>query len=72
MEGPTLEEARDGLTPPETAKLKFCFEQGTSSFVKVRRHDGWYIGVHMSAIPFMVIHASEGCWSIGRKNLEES
>ncbi len=52
---------------PDAERLKYCFEQGTSAYAKVRLHDGWYVGVHMEGLPFMELVVVEGAWSIGRK-----
>lgn len=70
MNPPTLEEARDGLSIPDAARLKFCFDQGTPAVVKVKRFDGWWVGVHADQIPSMEVTTSEGCWSICRKREE--
>lgn len=67
---PSIEEARDGLPGPDLARLWWCFEQGTPAFAKVKRHDGWYVGVHMDGIPFIEVHARDGSWAIGRKHAE--
>lgn len=69
---PTLQEALDGLMPPEMERLKHCFDQGTCAFTKVKRYEGLFIGCHMEQLMHMEIIVTEGKWSLARKKQEEA
>lgn len=69
METPvSITEALGHLPPQELERLKYCFENGTCAFVKLKV--GLYIGVHMDQLPHMEAVETEGRWSLCRKLVE--
>lgn len=58
-------QAKESLLPSELVRLKFCFEQGMTAFVKLKC--GLYVGVHMGQLPHMEPVSLEGKWSLCRK-----
>jgi len=60
-----IDEALGQLPAHEVARLRYCFDNGTAAFAKLKC--GLYVGCHMDQLSHVERIITEGKWSLCRK-----